>query len=127
ASLLTMDVLPRSQWSDAIAASNYGSIASRAFTFFEIRHEYDLAEQVIATYESAKHANIADLMRASLRVDEAAVAEQHGSLFLDDAQITHLFTASRHAETAFGWRRATIWPARAALVYVALPTRAYPP
>src|SRR5438105_3663053 len=67
--LLDLSALPRDEWETAVALSEHGAVAIRAFHFFMEAYEYDLASRVIGASEKANRPRPSDRMHASFRLD----------------------------------------------------------
>lgn len=113
AALLEFSLWPPVLWEQAVQASRYGLVASKAFKFFLDNYEYELAERVAAVVAASEKPETAERMRLAIRLDATRLIDMHARQFLHDGRTEHLMNAAEQAEKALGWRPSIIWLARA--------------
>lgn len=113
AALLEFSLWPPALWEQAVQASRYGLVASKAFKFFLDNYEYELAERVAAVVEASEKPETAERMRLAIRLDAPRLIDMFARQFLHDGRTEHLISTADQAEKAHGWRASIIWLARA--------------
>jgi hypothetical protein len=110
--LLDGKLIGMGEWEALVAASRFGAVRTRAFTYFQSVLEHDLARRV-ADMDGASLTELQrQQMRAELDNDHANAAELAGAQYVETGDLARLEAATMLAEASGGWRPALQWAVR---------------